>query len=71
MQPSVAVLGAVAHHGRLAVRAASAGAVRSVGAAVMPGGFDEQPAGVAVAGLGDRALGAWAPEEYSAGTKPR
>ena len=43
-----------------------------VGAAVVPGRFDQQPADVPVAGLGDRALRrVIAPEEYSLGTNPR
>src|SRR5947209_3060403 len=34
------------------------GAGVAVGAPVVPGGLDQQPAGVTVAGLGDRSLGA-------------
>lgn len=43
-----------------------------VGTAVMPGGLDQQTAGVGVAGLGDAALGpGCAREECSEGTRPR
>ena len=38
---------------------------------VMPGGFDQQPAGVAVAGFGDPPCTRVDPEEYSVGTNPR
>ena len=42
-----------------------------VAGAVVPGGLDQQPADVAVAGLGDRPLGCvMLPEEYSAGHQP-
>ena len=43
----------------------------AVGGAVVPGGLDQQPAGVGVAGLGDRALDpGLAPEECSRGHQP-
>ena len=43
-----------------------------VGRAVVPGRLDQQPAGVPVAGLGDRRPGEReAPEEDSVGTSPR
>jgi hypothetical protein len=41
-----------------------------VGLGVVPGGVDQQPAGVGVAGLVDRALGRDWPEEGSVGTSP-
>ena len=37
----------------------------------MPGGFDQQPARVAVAGLGDPPCDREAPEDDSVGTSPR
>lgn len=43
----------------------------SVGGAVVPGRFDEQPAHVGVARFGDRPLGSLCPEECSLGTRPR
>jgi hypothetical protein len=38
---------------------------------VRPGGLDQQPAGVGVAGLRDRSLGTLPPEDDSVVTKPR
>lgn len=43
----------------------------AVGGAVVPGRFDQQPPGVAVAGLGDPPWERVAPEEDSVGTNPR
>lgn len=72
MRPLVALLGSHAC-GRVdqfpLFEQAYAGTV--VGTAVDPGGFDQEPAGVRVTGLGDRALpGGW-PEEFSDGTRPK
>ena len=41
-----------------------------VGAAVVPGGLDQQAAGMGVAGLGDPALGSGTAEECSEGIRP-
>jgi hypothetical protein len=48
--------GALPHQGRLALSAAGQLAARPRGAALVPGGLDQQAPGVAVAGLGDRPL---------------
>ena len=47
-------------------RGADAGPV-----AIVPGGLDEDAAGVTVAGLGQRAAALGLAEEYSLGTRPR
>lgn len=58
VQPPVADLGTSAHGGRLAVLAAEQFPAQSIAFAVLPGGLDQRPAGVGVAGLGDRTLAA-------------
>ena len=58
MEAAVGTLGTLAHCCWLAFAAADQLAAGPVGAAVMPGGLDQQSARVRVAGLGDRALAA-------------
>ena len=56
----------------LAVALAAREAARDPGRpAVVPGGLDQQPAGVLAAGLGDRPARRRSPEECSDGTTPR
>src|SRR5207248_4098033 len=58
MQPPAAALGLGLHRERLAVASAFERDAPSRRAALVPGGLDQQPADVAVSGLGDRALSA-------------
>ena len=62
MQPDLGVPGALVG---LRPGVGAPGAV-----AVVPGGLDQQPAGVAVAGLGDVPAVLLVPEEYSVGMMP-
>ncbi len=71
VQPSVALVTAGPGRRRGQLPAVTHGLADRVAGAVVPGGFDEQPAGVTVAGLGDRPLDAGLlPEEYSVGVRP-
>src|SRR6266478_5419863 len=58
VQPPAAALGLGLHRERLAVASAFERDAPSRRAALVPGGLDQQPADVTVAGLGDRALSA-------------
>ena len=63
MQPPVPGLGPRPDRGGLAVGASGAFPAGAQGATVVPGGLDQQPAGVTVAGLGDPALNPPGPGE--------
>jgi hypothetical protein len=56
VQASVAGLGAVQDRGRLPAGTSGSFPARAQRSAVVPGGLDQQPTGMGVAGLGDPAL---------------
>jgi hypothetical protein len=58
IEPAVATLGPFSDHRGLASLAGMQGPAGSIGLAVVPGCLDQQPAGMAVTGLGDRPLDA-------------
>jgi len=70
VQTPVAGLGALAHHGGLRVGPPGPDPAGSQRASVVPGGLNQQPTGVAIAGLGDRALGAPAAGGVLGGHQP-
>jgi hypothetical protein len=58
LEPAVAMVGLLLDHGGLTGLSALQLPARPIRLAVMPGSLDQQPAGMAVAGLGDRPLDA-------------